>query len=73
MGQKPINEWWDELHPETQQWLVDNPGCVILPRTVVNAISSATGGSVSQNQHGQCLLSDSDHAFIRAKAQSPQP
>ncbi|MEW1982972.1 hypothetical protein [Pseudarthrobacter oxydans] len=38
-----IDKLWDRLEPGTRQWLVDNPGCRILPRTVVAAIAKATG------------------------------
>ena len=34
-----IDKLWDRLEPDTRQWLVDNPGCVILPRDVVAAIT----------------------------------
>jgi hypothetical protein len=63
-----IDELWDRLEPETRQWLVDNPGCRILPRAVVAAMIKATGVQVQQDRHGETLLSRSDCDFIRTKA-----
>lgn len=69
MAQKLITEWWDQLDSTTQQWLMENPGCQILPRAVVNAINLASGGSISEDQHGESPLSPSDHTFINTKAE----
>lgn len=63
-----IDKVWDQLEPETRQWLVDNPGCMILPRAVVAAISKATGDELDQDRHGESVLSDSDCEFIRNAA-----
>lgn len=72
MVQKPISELWDQLGSETQHWLAENPGCVILPRTVVNIINEA-GGSLSEDQHGESSLTQSDREFIQAKARTMPP
>ncbi|GKV72805.1 hypothetical protein NCCP2145_21860 [Pseudarthrobacter sp. NCCP-2145] len=45
-----IEKLWDRLEPGTRQWLVDNPGCRILPRTVVAAIAKATGEELEQDR-----------------------
>ena len=63
-----IENLWDRLEPETRQWLVDNPGCRILPRTVVAAMIKATGVQFEQDRHGETLLSRRDCDFIRTKA-----
>lgn len=73
MVQKPISEWWDQLDSETQQWLAENPGCLILPRTIVNIINEAAGGTISDDQHGESPLSPSDREFIQAKARTMEP
>ncbi|SEP86088.1 hypothetical protein [Arthrobacter sp. OV608] len=64
-----IEKLWDRLDTETRQWLVDNPGCVILPRAVVAAISKATGVELDQDRHGETVLSPSDCDFIRREAE----
>jgi hypothetical protein len=73
MVQKPISEWWDHLDYETQHWLAENPGCVILPRTVVNTINEVAGASIIDDQHGEAPLSPEDQEFIRAKARAMEP
>ena len=64
-----IEKLWDRLEPETRQWLLDNPGCRILPRAVVAAITKATGAELEQDRHGETVLSPSDCDFIRKAAQ----
>lgn len=73
MGQRPIVEWWNELDEVTKKWLVENPGCVILPRTVANVIYQVSGGHVVQDQHGELLLSEAEQSFIRAKCKDAVP
>ncbi|WP_211881637.1 hypothetical protein [Pseudarthrobacter albicanus] len=36
-----IKERWDRLSPATRQWFLDNPGCVIVPRTITNCAAEA--------------------------------
>jgi hypothetical protein len=36
-----IHDSWEQLNGATRQWLIDNPGCVNLPRTIVAAILRA--------------------------------
>lgn len=64
-----IDKLWDRLEPETRLWLVDNPGCRILPRTVAAEIKKATGAEFEQDRHGESLLSPSDCDFIRRVAE----
>lgn len=71
-----IDKLWDQLAPETQQWLVNNPGCRTLPRTVVAAINKATGTQLEQDRHGESILSTEDCEFIRTAAElqnAPRP
>ncbi|MEV8000991.1 hypothetical protein [Pseudarthrobacter oxydans] len=51
-----IEKLWDRLEPGTRQWLVNNPGCRILPRSVVAAIAKATGEELEQDRHGETVL-----------------
>ena len=67
MGQRPIVEWWNELDEVTKKWLVDNPGCIVLPRTVANVVYQVSGGHIAQDQHGELQLSEAEQSFIRAK------
>lgn len=60
-----IKDHWDRLDPATQKWLMDNPGCQILPRTVTTVISKETGQDNEGGQHGEMVLSQEDHEFIR--------
>jgi hypothetical protein len=64
-----IDKLWNRLEPDTQQWLIDNPGCKILPRSVVAAIVKATGAEFEQDRHGETLLSPGDCDFIRTAAE----
>ena len=69
-----IRDHWDRLSPATQQWLTDNPGCQILPRTMAETICQESGTSADCDQHGQATLSSEDIAFLHAEAQgSPAP
>lgn len=63
-----IKDQWDRLDHTTQQWLIDNPGCLILPRTVTAIICKETGGTKEDAPHGERLLSQEDRGFIQAKA-----
>ncbi|TQJ38042.1 hypothetical protein FBY33_0027 [Arthrobacter sp. SLBN-112] len=64
-----IQKLWDQLDAETRQWLVENPGCTILPRTVAAGIMKSTGAQLDQDRHGETLLSPSDCDFIRDAAE----
>ena len=63
-----IKDHWDRLDPATQKWLIDNPGCQILPRTINTVVSKAAGEDLSTGRHGEKVLSQEDHEFIRSKA-----
>ncbi len=62
-----IKDHWDRLDPATQKWLVDNPGCKVLPRTITTIISKETGVDADRSQHGEMTLSQEDLEFIRLK------
>ncbi len=62
-----IRDHWEQISPTTQQWLIENPGCLILPRTVTETIFQETGQSADCDQHGQAILTSEDLGFIRGK------
>ncbi|MCZ9880414.1 hypothetical protein [Arthrobacter sp. B2a2-09] len=64
-----IRDHWDMLSPETRHWLTDNPGCVVLPRTITEIIHQETGITPDADRHSQVSLSPEDLSFIRAKAE----
>jgi hypothetical protein len=59
---------WDNLAPSTQQWLIDNPGCMVLPRTIAAIICNETGRTADRDRHGAAPLSQDDRDFITDKA-----
>jgi len=63
-----IREFWNQLSPETQQWLIDNPGSMIVPRTVTAIITQQTGEDSAVDIHGGTVLTDDDRLFIREQA-----
>jgi hypothetical protein len=65
-----IRDNWDRLSAATRQWLTDNPGCLILPRTLVATISKETDGITDSDQHGETALSQKGRDFIQAKAKA---
>lgn len=63
-----IKEQWDRLSPATRQWFIDNPGCVIVPRTITTAINTETGQNADTDAHGETVLSEEDRLFIQEKS-----
>jgi len=62
-----LKDRWDRLDRATQEWLIDNPGCQLLPRTITTVISKECGEDLATGQHGQALVSREDQDFIRSK------
>ncbi|BCW81507.1 MULTISPECIES: hypothetical protein [Micrococcaceae] len=62
-----LKDRWGRLDPATQKWLIDNPGCQILPRTITAVISKESGESLPTGQHGEAAVSREDQDFIRSK------
>lgn len=78
MTSTSIEAMWTRLDPKTQKWLRANPGSVLLPRSVTEALLLA-GDQGDQldtqegvDRHGQFLLSPQDQAFLKSVA-SPAP
>ncbi|WP_426997148.1 hypothetical protein [Pseudarthrobacter sp. N5] len=63
-----IKEQWDRLSPATRQWFIDNPGCVIVPRTITAAINTETGENAETDAHGETVLSAEERAFVQARS-----
>lgn len=61
---------WHRLDPATRRWLMDNPGCVILPRTISTIVARVADGPVTLDQHGAIQLSADDISFIRGRSDS---
>jgi hypothetical protein len=62
-----LKEEWDRLDSETRQWLLDNPACVMVTRTVSAKIKEVAAGPIEVDEHGQMLLTREDLDFIRGK------
>ena len=73
MVQRPIEEWWSDVDPVIQQWFTENPGCLVLPRTVANTVCEVAGGHAEQDRHGRMELSARDREFIRTQVQVMSP
>ncbi|KRE66189.1 hypothetical protein ASG92_16480 [Arthrobacter sp. Soil736] len=68
-----IKDYWNRIDHTTQKWLIDNPGCQILPRTITAVIRKETGETDEGDQHGEAALSQEDRDFIRARANDHPP
>jgi hypothetical protein len=63
-----IKEQWNSLDPAMQQWLMDNPGCMVLPRTLTSIFNKETSENADVDVHGESVLTAEDRDFIQAKA-----
>ena len=62
-----LKEEWDRLDAATRKWLMENPGCVLVPSAVSDAIQRASAGKIDVDVHGQMILSREDLDLIRGK------
>lgn len=67
-----IQDQWNQLPATVTQWLIDNPGCMILPRTLSAEISAATKEPLTEDPHGETTLCQQDIDFIRMKAREAE-
>ena len=67
-----IKEQWNRLDPTIQQWLMDNPGCMVLPRTLTAIFNKVTSENADVDMHGEAVLTDEDREFILAKAREAE-
>lgn len=62
-----LKSQWHRLDPETRRWLIDNPGCVVLPRTIATIVARVADEPVVRDQHGAIQLTPADVSFIRSR------
>jgi hypothetical protein len=72
MTDMSIRDQWHRLPSTVTHWLMDNPGCVILPRTLSAEISAATSQPLNEDPHGETTLSQQDIDFIRMKSREAE-
>ena len=68
-----LEKHWHRLSPASKQWLIDNPGCVILPRTISAEINAESGEDADSDSHGETVLSPENIEFIRSKTRQEEP
>jgi hypothetical protein len=68
-----LKSQWHRLDPATRRWLLDNPGCVVLPRTISTMVARVADEPVVRDQHGAIQLSAADVSFIRARLHGSTP
>ena len=52
---------------------MENPGCVIVPRTITAVFNKETTENSAVDQHGETVLTDEDRHFIQAKPREVKP
>ncbi|MHA7179081.1 hypothetical protein ACX80J_03085 [Arthrobacter sp. MDB2-24] len=62
-----ISSIWTRLDPTVQQWLLENPGCVVLPRTMANRTATGMAEELPVDEHGEHWLSPEDITFLKAR------
>ncbi len=62
-----ISVLWPTLDSNVQQWLLQNPGAMVLPRTYVNRVEAGMGECLSLNEHGEHWLSPEEIRFLKMK------
>jgi hypothetical protein len=62
-----LKSQWHRLDPATRRWLLDNPGCVVLPRTISTILARVADEPVVRDQHGAIRLTPADLSFIRTR------
>lgn len=71
-----IDQWWDELEPETRQWLIDNNGDEVPPE-IIQEILDAGGvpgtGWLGERDRAGFFLTDEAVDWIEAKANEDEP
>jgi hypothetical protein len=63
-----LKDEWDRLDSGTRNWFLNNPGCVMVPRTITTLINKNAAENIKCDVHGQMVLSPEDLDFIRQKA-----
>lgn len=65
-----LKDEWDRLDSETRTWLLENPGCLVLPHALSIKMIKGADGDLERDPHGQVVLSQADYEFIREKAEA---
>ena len=68
--QMQLQDVWDGLSKETKDWFRQNPGCRVLPRTLVNTIRTDYLGPIVLDQDGMMALTPEDLQFLLATLRS---
>jgi hypothetical protein len=58
---------WPRLDPTVQEWLLQNPGCVVLPRTMANRVATGMDEELPVDEHGEHWFTPEDMAFLKAR------
>jgi hypothetical protein len=67
-----ISALWATLDTTVQQWLLQNPGTMVLPRTHVNRIEAGAVLTLRLDDHGELWLSPEDMMFLKGKRNEAQ-
>ena len=62
-----LKDNWDRFDSETRKWLLENPGCALVPSTLTARIQLNSVTHIEVDAHGQMILSREDLDFIREK------
>ncbi|WP_394251878.1 hypothetical protein [Arthrobacter pityocampae] len=67
-----ISSIWTRIDPGVQQWVLENPGCVVLPRTLVNRVEATIGESLHADAHGEYWFSGEELIFLKARRRAQE-
>ena len=67
-----ISSIWTRIDPGVQQWVLANPGCVVLPRTLVNRVEASIGESLHADGHGEYWFSGEELVFLKARRRAQE-
>lgn len=62
-----LDDEWEQLDSDTREWLLNNQGCVLVPRAITAVIQQNSDRRIDVDAHGQMILSRDDLDFIREK------
>ncbi|WP_051423480.1 hypothetical protein [Arthrobacter sp. MA-N2] len=65
-----LKDEWDRLDSGTRAWLLENPGCLVVPPALSAKFGQDARGDMACDPHGQVVLSREDRDFIREKAEA---
>lgn len=68
-----LSTLWITLDDSVQQWLLQHPGTMVLPRTYVNMIEATTGKTLAIDDHGEHWLTPGDMQFLMTAVSASEP